>query len=70
MEQESKYDSLEPLTEVPEYCTAMVPTGKGTLKECRKLIETMTWKGSGVCGDLHNKIRNGEKIGEPKALTP
>lgn len=73
----SKYDSLEPITEEPEYCTASVPAPEGEIgwQPCGVLIETMTWKGSGVCGDRHRKLKGRVIMGEerddkPKALTP
>lgn len=42
-----KYDTLEPITEVPEYCTN---------PECKTQIKTMTFKGTGVCGINCQKI--------------
>lgn len=40
----SKYDTLDRITEEPEHC-----------KICGTEILTMTWKGTGVCGDNHRK---------------
>jgi hypothetical protein len=45
----SRYDSLEPLTDLPENCEV-----------CSIEIKTMAYRGTGVCGDLHNKVRSGK----------
>ena len=59
----NKYHSLQPITEEPEYCTAIVYDNV----VCGDLIETMCWKGSGVCGDNHRKLKGDAPImGEPQ----
>lgn len=48
-----KYDSIAPITEMPEYCEA-----------CLTKVTTMTFKGSGVCSTICLNHRDGDqKIG-------
>lgn len=56
----NKYDSLLPITEEPEFCKAPVDTPDGVF-DCGQQILTMTYKGTGVCGDICRK-RTGKKI--------
>lgn len=58
------YDSIEPITEQKETCTSTSGyewiNGVYTLIElknppCGKVIETMAFKGTGVCGEEHRK---------------
>lgn len=60
-----EYDTLEPLTEQPEYCTAVFPaTDEFKEQVCGKQIKTMAYKGTGVCGDEHRKLQGKKIMGE------
>lgn len=50
-ERKNKYASLDRITEEPEFCE------RGT---CRQRIHTMSFKGTGVCGERCRKVRDGE----------
>jgi hypothetical protein len=60
-EEPGKYDSLEPLERLQEFCT---------YPECGAEIRTMSYKGTGACGEVHRKLLNGEDHGKMKALSP
>lgn len=47
LKSDSKYNSLEPLTDVLEFCSI-----------CDTQIRSMAFKGSGVCGDICLKADN------------
>lgn len=47
----NKYETLERITEVPEYCTN---------PDCEKQIKTMAYRGRGVCGINCEKIMHPE----------
>lgn len=46
----NKYDTLDKVTEVPEYCAV-----------CKNEIKTMTYRGTGVCGINCNKVMHPEQ---------
>ena len=63
MGSEKDYTSVLPLTEQPEYCISQFTfewrEGVYTLvvlpEPCSLLIETMSFKGTGFCGEVHRK---------------
>lgn len=51
MSTKNKYDTLDPITEVPEYCTN---------PDCKKQIKVMAYRGTGVCGINCQKVMHPE----------
>lgn len=64
------YLHLDPLADVPEYCTVMIPQDNGKLKECRVEIKTMAYKGTGACGEEHLKIKTNDYGSQPVGVNP
>lgn len=58
---ENKYESLEPLERLAEFCT---------YKNCNAEIKTMSYKGTGACGEVHRKLLAGESHGDLKGVNP
>lgn len=56
------YNNLDPQPDAPEYCGCMISIDNGTtLVPCLQQTKVMSFKGTGVCGEEHWKLRKSQE---------